>query len=143
VADKKDKPKKDKGKGKDAKSDGKAAAAPDAKAGALSLSLAEHPRAVFRIKQVKEAGGLVGFLLGGYLSFHTHTMFETGLRALMGGIACYVAMWGAAVFLWRHLIIAELRSREHSLMAGELAKLEGRGLPESSVTAAARTRATP
>jgi hypothetical protein len=143
VADKKDKPKKEKGKkGKDGKSDAKSAA-PEAKAGALSVSLVEHPRAVLRIKQVKEAGGLGGFLIGGYLSFHTHTMFETGLRALMAGIACYVVMWGAAVFLWRHLIIAELRSREHSLMASELAKLEGRGLPESSVSAGARARATP
>jgi hypothetical protein len=130
MAAKKDKPPKDKApkqKGKAGKTDAKAAAGSAAsKPGALSLSLAEHPRAVLRIKQAKEAGGLAGFLVGGYLSFHTHTMFETGLRALMAGIGCYVVMWGAAVFLWRHLIIAELRSREQALMASELAKLEGR-----------------
>ncbi len=120
---------KDKGngkKGKAAKGGAKATPAAASKPGALSLSLAEHPRAVFRIKQAKEAGGLAGFVFGAYLSFHTHTMFETGVRALMAGIACYVIVWGAAVFLWRHLIIAELRSREQALLATELAKLEGR-----------------
>ncbi len=129
MADEQQKPsKKDKGKkDKSAKADAKAAGAPaPSKPGALSLSLAEHPRAVLRIKQAKEAGGLAGFVLGGYLSLHTHTMFETGLRALLAGVGCYVIVWGSAVFLWRHLIIAELRSREQTLLASELAKLEGR-----------------
>lgn len=140
MADKKDKPAKEKGKGK--KSDAKAAK-PDgaeSKPGALSLSLVEHPRAVFRIKQAKEAGGLAGFVLGAYLSFHTHTMVETGVRALMAGIACYVAVWGASVFLWRHLIIAELRSREHTLLASELAKLEGNSGASSPSSAGERAR---
>jgi hypothetical protein len=141
MANKAEKPKKDKGKDKGkGKGDAKTPAR-EAKPGALSVSLAEHPRAVLRIKQAKDAGGLAGFVLGAYLSFHTHTAAETGLRALTAGVACYVAVWAAAVFLWRHLIVAELRSREHKMLAGELAKLEGRGLPESSVSSTERTRA--
>lgn len=128
MADKEDKPPKEKKqKAKPVKAGAKVPAeAASSKPGALSLSLAEHPRAVLRIKQAKEAGGLAGFVLGAYLSFHTHTMFETGVRALIAGISCYVIVWGAAVFLWRHLIIAELRSREQTLLASELSKLEGR-----------------
>jgi hypothetical protein len=93
--------------------------------GAEGLSLAAHPRAVRRVAEAKAWGGLVGFLLGGYLSLPTHSAFEAALRALLAGVVCYVVVWAAAVFLWRRLVVAELRQAEHELLTSELAKLQG------------------
>ena len=80
------------------------------------------------IARAKAWGGLAGFLVGGYLSLPTQTLVGAGLRALAAGVVCYVAVWAAAVFLWRHLVVAELRAAQQELLATQLAKL-GRSLP--------------
>lgn len=124
---------------KPAKSAGKPAKSPKAKgkAGASgksanvggesgrdsNLILAEHPRAVRGIARAKAWGGLGGFLLGGYLSLPTHTLADAGLRALAAGVVCYVAAWAAAVFLWRRLVVVELRAAQQELLGVEIAKL--------------------
>jgi hypothetical protein len=111
--------------------------------GSRNLSLAEHPRAVSRVKQAKELGGLAGFVVGGYLSLPTHALPDAASRALVAGVVCYVGVWAAAVFLWRHLVVAELRGREHELLTTELAKLNGPVVAgaASAETDRARTRA--
>jgi hypothetical protein len=96
---------------------------------APGLSLAEHPRAVRGVARAKAWGGLVGFLLGGYLSLPTQTLAGVGLRALAAGVVCYVAAWAAAVFLWRRLVVAELREAQQDLLTAEIAKLERAGHP--------------
>jgi len=103
---------------------------PDAsgRGGGSNLVLAEHPRAVHSIARAKAWGGLSGFLLGGYLSLPTQTFAGAGLRALAAGVVCYVAVWAAAVFLWRRLVVAELQGAQQELLAAELAKLN-RSLP--------------
>ena len=111
-------------KDKSAKSSGSKSSAGGAE-GAAGLSLAAHPRAVRRVAEAKAWGGLVGFLLGGYLSLPTHSASEAALRALLAGVVCYVVVWAAAVFLWRRLVVAELRQAEHELLRSELAKLQG------------------
>jgi len=88
-----------------------------------ALSIAGHPRAAHRVAQAKAWGGLIGFLLGGYLSLPTNTLADAGLHALVAGGACYVAVWAGAVFLWRHLVVAELRSRQHELLQAELERI--------------------
>lgn len=108
-----------KGKGK-----GKAAADASDTAGP-GLSLAAHPRAARRVAEAKAWGALGGFLLGGYLSLASHSLLETALRALIAGAVCYVAVWAVALFLWRRLIVAELRHAEHQLVAQRLARLQG------------------
>jgi hypothetical protein len=125
----KDKSKGAKGKAKtDGKGKGKGKGAPDAAgAGDAGLSLAAHPRAARRVAEAKAWGALGGFLLGGYLSLSTHSLFETALRALVAGAVCYLAVWAVAVFLWRRLIVAELRHAEHELVAQRLARLQGVG----------------
>jgi hypothetical protein len=60
---------------------------------------------------------LVGFLLGGYLSMSSSTFAEVGMRALAGGVVCYVAAWAGAVFIWRRLVIVEIKAREQQLIA--------------------------
>jgi hypothetical protein len=95
--------------------------------GSAGLVLAEHPRAVRGIARAKAWGGLGGFLVGGYLSLPTQTLAGAGLRALAAGVVCYVAVWAAAVFLWRRLVVAELRAAQQEALAGELAKLQANG----------------
>jgi hypothetical protein len=123
-----------KSKAKDAKAQkgkpGKGAAGKgSAGAGGSSagLVLAEHPRAVRSIARAKAWGGLGGFLVGGYLSLPTQTLAGAGLRALAAGVVCYVAVWTAAVFLWRRLVVAELRAAQQEALATEVAKLQANG----------------
>lgn len=75
-------------------------------------SVAAHPKAARSVARAKGWGGLAGFLIAGYLSLPTSTLAETGLRALVAGSVCYVAAWAGAVFVWRRLVMVELRNRE-------------------------------
>jgi hypothetical protein len=126
VAGKSDKParagKAKKGK-KGAGAEGAAGGA-DGGAGNSGLILAEHPRAARSVARAKAWGGLGGFLIGGYLSLPTQTLAGAGLRALAAGMVCYVAVWAAAVFLWRRMLVAELHQAKHDLLTEELAKFE-------------------
>ena len=108
-------------KDKDAKKKAKKGAS-DA-ADASGMSIAAHPRAARRVAQAKGWGGLLGFAIGGYLSLRTHTPAEAGFRALVAGIACYAIVWGGAVFLWRRLVVTELRTHQHALLQSELERL--------------------
>lgn len=90
------------------------AAAPAPAEGAPAI--VAHPRAVRSIARAKSWGGLIGFALGGYLSLPTSTLVGAGLRALIAGTVGYVAVWGAAVFVWRRLIVLELKAREQQLL---------------------------
>lgn len=92
-------------------------------AGSTKPSVAGHPKAARRVRQAREAAGLLGFLGGLWLSLGTHTPTEAVLRGLIAGAACYVVIWGAAVLLCRHLILAELKSREHALAEAAAARL--------------------
>lgn len=102
---------------KEAKKDkgGKGAEAPEP--GADGPSVAAHPRAARSVARAKGWGGLIGFLLGGYMSLPTNTLAAAGLRALVAGLVCYVAVWAGAVFVWRRLVMLEIKGREQQLMA--------------------------
>lgn len=91
-------------------------------------SIAGHPRAVRSVARAKGWGGLLGFLLGGYLSLPTHTLADAGLRALIAGVACYVAVWAGALFVWRRLVMLEIKAREQQLL-GEVLAAAGIGPP--------------
>lgn len=112
-------------KGKDKKGKGGAAKPDDGSTSARGAgpSLAEHPRAVRAVARAKSWGALAGFLLGGYLSLPTHTLAQSGFRALLAGIVCYVAVWAGSVFVWRRLVVAELRHHQHERLSEELARL--------------------
>jgi hypothetical protein len=88
------------------------------------LFLAEHPRAVRAVARAKAWGALAGFCVAGYLSLPTHTLPEAGIVALAAGSACYVAAWAGAVFLWRRLVVAELRAAQHEALSAEAARLQ-------------------
>lgn len=103
-------------------------AQPAADAGGLPSthkpSIAEHPGAARQVRQARQAAGLIGFAVAGWTSMATSTLAETLLRALLAGIVCQVVVWAAAVALFRHLIVAELRSREHALVLAAKARAE-------------------
>jgi hypothetical protein len=100
--------------------------APRAKPGGMTISVAGHPRAARMVRRSREAAGLAGFLVAGWLSLPTSSIAETLLRALVAGAVCQLIVWGAAVLLCKQLITAELRDREQALMrAAARAREEG------------------
>ncbi len=115
------------------------AVAEGADAKGSGLILAEHPRASRGVARAKAWGGLGGFLIGGYLSLPTQTLAGAGVRALAAGIVCYVAMWAAAVFLWRRMLVAELHQAKHDLLTEELAKFDRARAPGGSGPVGGRT----
>jgi hypothetical protein len=118
--------------GKDAKAEngkGKKGAEAEAEADADGPSVAAHPRAVRAVARAKSWGGLAGFVLGGYLSLPTNTLAGAGLRALVAGVVCYVAVWAGAVFVWRRLVMLEIKSREQQLATAVQAARARRELP--------------
>lgn len=107
---------KDKGKDKKAKKDKKGKGGEELDASG-EPSIAAHPRAARAVSRAKSWGGLGGFLLAGYLSLPTGTIAEAGARALLAGIVGYVAVWAGAVFVWRRLVVLEVKAREQQLIA--------------------------
>jgi hypothetical protein len=127
-SDKNKKDKKDKKEGKAEAADATQVQASASEAqGGHPIKISEHPKASRFVRQAREAAGLGGFLIGGWMSLSTHTLAATLLRAIVAGFACQIVVWAVAVLLCRHLIIAELRSREHALMQAAAAKMEAAG----------------
>ncbi|HXR28050.1 MAG TPA: hypothetical protein VN772_00630 [Solirubrobacteraceae bacterium] len=118
-----------KGKGKkDAKAKAPAASAD-------GPSVAAHPRAARGVARAKAWSGLAGFVLGAYLSLPTNTLAGAIGRGLAAGVVCYVAAWAGAVFVWRRLVVLEVKGREQQLlMAAEAAA----AAPEQPAAAAGR-----
>ncbi len=120
---------------KDTKKDAKKSGAKKGKgdpesAGDGAPTVAAHPRAVRSIARAKGWAGLLGFLIGGYLSLPTSTIAGAGARALIAGVICYVAVWGAAVFAWRRLVMLEIKAREQDLLE-QVQKAAGRGAADA------------
>jgi hypothetical protein len=132
-------PEKKDAKAKDAKKDAKAdkkgkgekkkKGEEDEQSGPGAPSVAAHPRAARGVARAKGWGGLVGFVLGGYLSLPTNTLAGAGLRALVAGIVCYVVAWAGAVFLWKRLVMLELKGREQQLILAHQGASTRRELP--------------
>jgi hypothetical protein len=101
-------------------------------------SVAAHPRAARAVARAKSWGGLAGFVLGGYLSLPTNTLAGAGERALVAGLVCYVAVWAGAVFVWRRLVVLEIKGREQQLVAAVQAASARRELPAPAERSGAR-----
>lgn len=77
------------------------------------VRLDAHPRAQRAIGRAKAIGGVIGFVIGLWLSSRAGLpSWDTGVRALAGGIAGWLIVWVAAVQIWKQLIIAEYRAAE-------------------------------
>jgi hypothetical protein len=94
-------------------------------AGSEDIKVSSHPRAKRQIRRWKGFGGLAGFFLMAWFSWRSGTDFvHLGLRALLGGVITYVAVWAAAVYVWRQIAIAEIRERARILAERKFAALE-------------------
>jgi hypothetical protein len=77
------------------------------------VRLDAHPRAQRSIARAKAIGGVIGFLIGLWLGSRAGLpSWDTGVRALAGGVAGWLLVWVAAVQIWKQLIIAEYRAAE-------------------------------
>lgn len=77
------------------------------------VRLDAHPRARRSIARVKAIGGVIGFVIGLWLGARAGLpSWDTGVRALAGGIAGWLLVWLAAVQIWKQLILAEYRVAE-------------------------------
>jgi hypothetical protein len=77
------------------------------------VRLAAHPRALRSIARAKAIGGVAGFLIGLWLGSRAGLpAWDTGARALAGGVAGWLLVWVAAVQIWKQHIIAEFRAAE-------------------------------
>ncbi len=73
-----------------------------------AIRLRDHPRARRQIDLARGWGGIGAFVLVALLALHAGVPpASAGLRALLAGVVGYVACWGLAVMVWRHLAVAE------------------------------------
>jgi hypothetical protein len=99
MADKKKQKQKQKGKKKGAQSAG--------------IAVANHPKASRQIAMLKSYAGLAAFAYAGYAAYQAGDQFaDVAFRALIWGMAVYIAVWAAAVHVWRHVAVAEVRAAE-------------------------------
>jgi hypothetical protein len=75
------------------------------------VSVASHPKAIEHVRRAKGLGGIGGFIIAAYLSYHANIPIDQiGLRALLSGIAGYMLGWACSVTVWRHLVLAEMKT---------------------------------
>jgi hypothetical protein len=77
------------------------------------IALDQHPRAQASIARIKGIGGIACFALVGLISMRAGVpFFDSGLRALVAGVAGYTVAWFGAVQVWRHVAVAEIRRHQ-------------------------------
>ena len=80
------------------------------------MSVSAHPRAADSVRRAEGFGGLLGLVLVGFLSSRAGALpIDAAARALIGGVAGYMAAWLISVQVWRHLVIAEVRAATRRL----------------------------
>lgn len=90
-----------------------------------AIRLCDHPRAKRQIELARGWGGIASFLLVGFLSTQAGIpAWNAGVRALVAGAIAYVACWGLAVMVWRHLALAEAAAARASAEQRRSALLE-------------------
>lgn len=80
---------------------------------AAGIAVANHPKASRQIKLLKSYVGLAAFAYAAYAAYRAGDPFpDVAARALIWGVATYVAVWAMAVHVWRHIAVAEVRAAE-------------------------------
>ena len=89
------------------------------------IRLADHPRAMRQIELARGWGGIGCFAFVGLVSLNSGVPpLDAGMRALLAGVVGYVAGWGLAVLVWRHLALAEAAAARDSAEARRAALIE-------------------
>jgi hypothetical protein len=98
-----------KDKQKKQKGDEAAAAAP----AVPSASISGHPRARASIRRIRARASFIVFLLVLLFGHKAGlTWFDATWRGLVAGLAANVVAWRCAIYVWRQVIVAELRQAE-------------------------------
>jgi hypothetical protein len=81
------------------------------------LRLAGHPRAQRNIRRARGWAGLGAFALVAAMSLRTGSPLpDAASRGLVAGVVAYVAVWGASVSVWRHLLLAEVEAAHRRIL---------------------------
>ena len=108
------------------------------------IRLAEHPRARRHIAIAKGWGGLLSFLLVLKISHGAALPWPDAIeRAVLGGVAGYLAAWIIVQTVWRHIALAELEDLRKRLIAKAEAQQAARevAIAEAEAKAAASAAA--
>jgi hypothetical protein len=82
------------------------------------VALENHPRAKRSITRWKGIGGIAAFGVVGFISLRASVpFFDSGLRALIGGVVGYAVAWFVAVQVWRQVAVAEIRRHQAEAIA--------------------------
>jgi hypothetical protein len=89
------------------------------------IALKDYPRAQASIARAKGLGGIGAFVLVGLVSLHAGVpFFDSGLRALVGGVVGYAVSWLCAVQIWRHVTRAQIARMQLEAFARRRAQME-------------------
>ncbi len=87
--------------------------APEVPSGTVTVSIAAHPRARAGIRRARTRAALIAFVLVLVLNvLGEQSLFDATWRALIAGIVVNVIAWRCAIVVWRHIILAEIRTLE-------------------------------
>jgi hypothetical protein len=75
------------------------------------VSIANHPRASAWIRRSRARVALGGFAVVLLVALHAGVPGQTAVaRALVAGIAGFLATWAIGLVLWKQIVMAELRA---------------------------------
>jgi Zn-dependent protease with chaperone function len=105
------------------------------------VSIANHPRARVSIRRTRARVALIAF---GLVLLQAHGAGVPGqesvLRALLAGVAGYLAAWAIGLMLWKQILIAEVRTAH---ARREARRREARERRAAEAAAAAATPDSP
>jgi hypothetical protein len=91
----------------------------------ITVSISAHPRAKAGIRRARTRAAFGAFLLVLALNLvGDQDMFDALWRALLAGIVVNVIVWRAAIVVWRHIILAEVRQEEQRRIESYRARQE-------------------
>jgi small-conductance mechanosensitive channel len=102
-------------KKKQGEAETEAAGAAEASPVLPSASIAAHPRAKLAIRRARSRAAFIVFLLVLLLGHKAGlSWFDATWRALVAGLAANLIAWRCAIYVWRHIIVSELRQAEEA-----------------------------
>src|SRR6478735_7223439 len=77
------------------------------------VSISAHPRAKASIRRARTRSAFGAFMLVLALNLvGNQDLFDAVWRALLAGIVVNVIVWRAAIVVWKHVIVSELRQEQ-------------------------------
>jgi Zn-dependent protease with chaperone function len=78
-----------------------------------AVSVGNHPRARASIRRTRTRAALIAFVLVLLLGLHAgQTAFDATWRALVAGLVVNIVVWRLSLYVWRQIVINEVRAAE-------------------------------